>query len=475
MIPKKQPRNTPFLFSDYETLLNHTNPLFILANKINWQIFEDAFLPLYSKDTGRPGKPIRMMVGLLILKHLRNISDESVVEQWSENMYFQYMCGEVRIAAGAPCEASELVYFRKRIGESGIELILKESIRINQDDAQDDDVIVDTTVQEKNITFPTDDKMFKKIIRACWKIASINGIKLRQSYKKTLKKLSLNQRFRTNPRNSSKARKADRRIKVIAGRLVRELERHLKPENKDFKRLDLFKKALAQKRNDRDKIYSLHEPHTKCISKGKEHKKYEFGNKASIAKTISGVIVGALGFRNEFDGHTLKPALEQVAKLTGKQPKHAIVDRGYRGTHQIGETTVLIPKPPTKNQSKYMSQKLREKHRSRAGIEPVIGHLKQDHRLSRNFYKGIFGDNINVMLAAAAFNFKRMMNLWKSSFGLILRVLLRYIQAEIGVFRPIISAQLSPKLLTERFENIMPQKRPFYKPELGRFNELILG
>jgi IS5 family transposase len=182
MIPKKQPRNTPFLFSDYETLLNHKNPLFILANKINWQIFEDAFLPLYSKDKGRPGKPIRMMVGLLILKHLRNISDESVVEQWSENMYFQYMCGEVRIAAGAPCEASELVYFRKRIGESGIELILKESIRINEDDAQDDDVMVDTTVQEKNITFPTDDKMFKKIIRACWKIASINGIKLRQSY-----------------------------------------------------------------------------------------------------------------------------------------------------------------------------------------------------------------------------------------------------------------------------------------------------
>ena len=244
-------------------------------------------------------------------------------------MYFQYMCGEVRIAAGAPCETSELVYFRKRIGESGIELILKESIRINEDDAQDDDVMVDTTVQEKNITFPTDDKMFKKIIRACWKIASINDIKLRQSYKKTLKKLSLNQRFRTNPRNSSKARKADRRIKVIAGRLVRELERHLKPENKDFKRLDLFKKALAQKRNDRDKIYSLHEPHTKCISKGKEHKKYEFGNKASVAKTIN------------------------------------------------GETTVLIPKPPKKNQSKYMSQKLREKHRSFAGIEPVIGHLNR--------------------------------------------------------------------------------------------------
>jgi len=189
-------------------------------------------------------------------------------------------------------------------------------------------------------------------MRPCWKIALINCIKLRQSYKKILKKLSLIHRFRTNTRNSSKARKADNRIKVISGRLVRELERHLKPENKDFKRLDLFKKALAQKRNDRDNFYSLHERHTKCISKGKEHKKYEFGNKASIAKTISGVIVGAMGFRNEFDGLTLKLALDQVANLTGMQPKHAIVERGYRGTHQIGETTVLIPKPPKKNQSK---------------------------------------------------------------------------------------------------------------------------
>lgn len=432
MIPKKKPQNQATLFFDFDATLNQKHPLYILANKINWKIFDDTFLPLYSQNNGRPAKPIRRMVGLLVLKHLRNISDESVVEQWSENIYFQYMCGEKSFVAGQPCEASELVHFRKRIGESGVALILKESIRINGDDAMDDDVIVDTTVQEKNITFPTDSKLHKKIIKKCWGIAVEKNLKIRQSYRKTLKKLSMDQRFRSNPKNKSKARKADRKIKTIAGRLVRELERKLPADDKHRESLTLFQKILSQKRKDKDKIYSIHEPDTKCISKGKEHKQYEFGSKASIAKTKSGVIVGAKGFRNEFDGHTLDPALEQVAELTGKRPKRAVVDRGYKGAEKIGETTVVLPKPPKKNQSKYQTQQLRKLHKSRAGIEPIIGHLKQDHRLSRNYYKGIYGDNINVMLAAAAFNFKRMMNKWKSSFWQFLeQVFLKYFSSRI--------------------------------------------
>jgi len=120
------------MFSHFEDILNHTHPLFTLAQKVRWSIFEEAFLPLYSQDAGRPAKSIRLMVGLLILKHIRNVSDESVVEQWSENNYYQYFCGETSFVAGVPCEASELVHFRKRIGETGIELILKESIRINK-------------------------------------------------------------------------------------------------------------------------------------------------------------------------------------------------------------------------------------------------------------------------------------------------------------------------------------------------------
>jgi IS5 family transposase len=389
-----------------------------LANNVHWQLFEEAFLPLYSQNKGRPAKPIRLMVGLLMLKHIRNVSDESVVEQWSENIYYQYFCGETSFVSGAPCEASELVHFRHRIGEKGIELILKESIRINGDDGQDDDVNIDTTVQEKNITFPTDAKLHKKIIKKCKGIASEEQLPIRQTYTRTLKKLSRDQRFRNHPKNKAKARKADKKIKTIAGRLVRELERNLPPNSKYQTDLDLYNQVLAQKRSSKNKIYSIHEPEVCCISKGKEHKKYEFGNKASFVKTNSGVIVGAKGFRNEYDGHTLDSVLEQVERLTGKPPKRAKVDRGYRGKKNIRETQIMIPSPPKKSLSYYQRKKLSEAHKKRAAIEPIIGHIKSDHRLNRNFHKGIVGDNINIMLAAAGFNFKRMINKLKSSFWL---------------------------------------------------------
>jgi len=416
MVPRKKPENQPSLFFNFSDTLNQKHPLYILANRVNWVIFEKAFEPLYCPNNGRPAKSIRLMVGLLMLKHIRNISDESVVEQWSENNYYQYFCGETSFVPGVPCEASELVHFRNRIGESGIELILKESIRINGDDSQDDHVNIDTTVQEKNITFPTDAKLHKKILKKCKAIADQEQLPVRQTYTRTLKKLSRDQRFRNHPKNKSKAIKADKKIKTIAGRLVRELERNLPPMSKYQKDLELFKQVLAQKRNSKNKIYSLHEPETCCISKGKEHKKYEFGNKASFVKTDTGVIVGALGFRNEFDGHTLEPALQQVDRLVGKAPKVAKVDRGYRGKKQIGETEILIPSTPKKSMSYYERKKISQEHKKRAAIEPIIGHIKTDHRLNRNFYKGIMGDNINIMLAAAGFNFKRMMNKWKSSF-----------------------------------------------------------
>ena len=414
---KKSPNQSSFFFS-LEDTLNAKHPLYILANHIDWEQFETAFSPLYCPDNGRPAKPIRLMVGLLMLKHIRNVSDESIVEQWSENLYYQYFCGLREFIAIVPCEASELVHFRKRIGESGIELIFKESIRINGNDSHDPHVSADTTVQEKNITFPTDSKLHKKIIDKTLKIIQNERLPIRQSYTRTLKKLGVDQRFRNHPKNKSRARKADRKVKTIAGRLVRELERNLSPDSAHQKTILLFKQILAQTRSSKNKIYSLHEPETLCISKGKEHKKYEFGNKVSIVKTQNtGVIVGAMGFRNEFDGHTLTPALAQVNKLTGKEPKTVSVDRGYRGNVEIGSTKVQIPKPfNDRKQTKYQQKKLKEDHRKRASIEPVIGHLKTDHRLGRNFYKGIVGDNINIMLAAAAFNFKRMMNKWKSSF-----------------------------------------------------------
>lgn len=427
MLSKKKDTKQSSMFLGLDDMLNQKHPMYILANKVNWQSFEDSFRPLYCSDNGRPAKPIRLMVGLLILKHLRNISDESVVEQWSENVYYQYFCGENIFLPLEPCEASELVHFRHRIGESGIELILKESIRINGNDSNDSTASIDTTVQEKNITFPTDSKLHRKIIEKCRKIAEKENLPVRQSYRRTLKKLSLDQRFRNHPRNKWKARKADRKEKTIAGRLVRELERNLLPNSRYQSKIDLFKRILNQKKRDNNKIYSVHEPDVQCISKGKEHKKYEFGNKVSIIYTqTTGVIIGALGFRNPYDGHTIEPALEQAERLLDKRTiKTLIGDRGYKGKRQINDTTIEIPKPfSDKKQSQYQQNKLKKQFRRRAAIEPINGHLKTDHRLNRNFYKGITGDNINVMLAAAAFNFKRMMNKWKASFCVQYKLLL---------------------------------------------------
>ena len=413
MLQKKESDTQLSFYNTFEEQLSRRHPLYILANKIEWNIFEEAFSKLYSEE-GRPAKSIRLMVSLLLLKHLRNLSDESVVEQWMENIYFQYFGGEKSYACGVPCEASELVHFRNRIGTEGIELIFKESIRINGKDGQEQEATTDTTVQEKNITYPTDSKLYRKIIKKCIALADQEGVELRQRYTRTLKKLAMDQRFRNHPKNKGRARKADRKVKTIAGRLVRDLERKLAP-NKDQSMLVLFQRVLAQQRSDSHKIYSLHEPHTQCMSKGKEHKKYEFGSKVSLITTkTTGVIIGAINIeKNVHDSKTLYPALEQQQRLTGIILKNNFVDRGYRGVKEVLGTKITLPDAPAKERTRYQKQKLREGFRRRAAIEPRIGHLKQDHRLSRNFYKGIKGDNNNVMLAAAAMNFKRMMNKWK--------------------------------------------------------------
>ncbi len=419
MLPTKRDNNQLGFYSTFEEQLSRKHPLYILAHEVQWDRFDIAFRKLYCEDNGRPAKPIRLMVSLLILKHLRNLSDESVVEQWAENAYYQYFSGEKMFACGVPCEASELVHFRNRIGPEGVELILAESIRINGDDSRQDKIIVDTTVQEKNITYPTDAKLHKKIIKKCKAIALKEGLPLRQSYVRILKKLAIHQRFRNHPKNKGKARKADKKVKTIAGRLVRELERNLEADSLYQNDLLLFNKVLAQKKNDKNKIYSLHEPNVSCISKGKEHKKYEFGNKVSIAVTQdTGVIVGALSFEgNPFDGHTLEAALAQHERLTQQRLKEVTVDRGYRGRSQINEIQINIPKPfNDKKLTNYQQSKLKKQFKRRASIEPKIGHLKADHRLVTNLYKGIKGDQINILLAAAAMNFKRMMNLWKGSF-----------------------------------------------------------
>ena len=406
----KQTVQTSFFLS-LEEQLNQHHPLYLLANTIDWVSFETAFSKHYSATMGKPAKPIRLMVSLLILKQLRNHSDENLVLAWSENLYYQYFGGEQYFVPKEPCSSTELVEFRKRIGLAGVELILKESIRVNGKDSDEDTLSADTTVQEKNITYPTDTKLHKKIIAKCIGIAKSEGIELRQSYKFTLKKLNILIRFQHSKKGSKEARKARKKIKTIAGRLVREIVRTLDEQRflRHQLQLDIYQKVILQKRSDSNKIYSLHEPEVKCYTKGKEHKKFEFGSKAAILITqTTGVIVGALNFSESLhDSKTLPTVIDQYERLTQKKPKAIFADRGYRGPRMVNNVNIYTPKPQTN-----ITKAQRKQHCRRAAIEPVIGHLKHDYRLIRNYLKGASGDAINLMLSAAAMNFKRVINLW---------------------------------------------------------------
>jgi IS5 family transposase len=263
-------------------------------------------------------------------------------------------------------------------------------------------------VQEKNITFPTDTNLYRGIIQGCLRIAEEERITLRQTYTRTTKVLLFDQRFRNHPKNYRKAIKSQRRLKTIAGRLVREITRKTTGYSEI---LGFYVSVLSQQKNDSNKIYSLHEPQVYCIAKGKEHKKYEFGSKASIAVTKnSGIIIGALNIReNTYDGKTLLSTLTQIESLTGNKPSFAICDRGYRGVSEVNGTKILIPSRSKKNITPYEKRKARLRFRRTAAIEPVIGHLKSDYGLARNYLRGHTGDGINLMLAAAAFNFSKLM------------------------------------------------------------------
>jgi IS5 family transposase len=408
MKPKRDEQVQMGLFKeDLSEMLNPKHPLYLLGERIPWEVFEKEFKDLYGK-TGRPAKPVRLMTALLILKQLYDLSDESVIRTWIENPYYQHFSGMRTFQWKFPVDPTDLVYFRKRIGEKGVEKILEVSICMHGEKAKEKEVVIDSTVQEKNITFPTDTNLYRGIIEGCLRIAKEEGLTLRQSYTRTTKALLLDQRFRNHPKNYRRAIRAQKRLRTIAGRLVREIGRKTTeyPET-----LELYVKVLSQHKNDSNKVYSLHEPQVYCIAKGKENKKYEFGSKASIAVTKnSGIIIGALNIReNTHDSKTLSATLSQVESLTKNKPCFAICDRGYRGVSEINGTKILIPSRSKKNSTPYEKRKARLRFRRRAAIEPVIGHLKSDYGLARNYLKGHAGDGVNLMLAAAAFNFSKLM------------------------------------------------------------------
>jgi len=410
------------------SIINMDHELVLLAQKIDWEKVEKEF-SIYYPELGRPAVPIRKMVGSMLLKQMYNLGDETFVARWIENPYWQYFCGEIYFQYDEPYDPSDFVHFRKRIGEEGAQKILKLSISLfDPKEVHEKEVLIDTTVQEKNITYPTDSKLHKKIIEGCIKISEKENIKLRQRYTRIVKQLMIDQRFREHPKRKKKANAAARKLKTIAGRLVRDVERKLDDIDRLSyydERLWLYLLVLGQRRDDKNKIYSFHSPEVKCISKGKEHKKYEFGNKSSFAITKkSGIVVGAMAFEeNIYDGHAIEPQLAQVEDLLGQLPETALVDRGCKGRKSILGVNIKIPGSGI-GKTAYQKRKERERFRRRASIEPIIGHLKQDHRMLRNYLKGIEGDMINTLLAGAAFNMMKMLRKIRESVICVLNELI---------------------------------------------------
>jgi IS5 family transposase len=314
----------------------------------------------------------------------------------------------------APCHPTDLVYFRKRTGEAGVEKIFKATAQLHGKNACEREVVIDTTVQEKNITFPTDTKLRAKVMTLCWMLAAKENIQLRRSYRRVLKAKLRIIRFSKSLKDKKKVAQAIRRVKTMANALLRDIMRKLSKSSLTAHRDDLarYQRVVNQERYDKNKIYSLHEPGVCCISKGKERKKYEFGAKAAIVMTkTTGIIVGAMNYpHNDYDGDTLKTVLPQVERISGKVPETALCDRGFRGRKQVGKTRVVLPGSPAPGASEHAKRKARKDFGRRSAIEPVIGHMKNDFRLARNYLKGTIGDELNLLLAAAAFNCKKWLN-----------------------------------------------------------------
>lgn len=409
--------------SAFSQILNPQHPLLILAEKIDWKRFEVALVECFCPDFGAPALSTRLMVGLLYLKHAFNESDESLLERWVENPYWQAFCGFTTMQHQAPIHPTSLVKWRQRVGAEKLAELLKETISLAVREqhvaaVELQQVNIDTTVQEKNITHPTDSKLLHKAIEKLVLAAKKRGIKLRQSYKRKAKTAAMLAGRYAHARQFKRMRRELRRLKTWLGRVLRDVKRKVSdPDESLLELMKLCQRLHAQQPTGKGKLYSLHEPEVVCLSKGKAHKRYEFGQKVALATSnrenwIVGIQVCAGG---PYDGHTLTSTLATVAATTGLEVKSAFVDKGYRGHGYEGSATIHV----AGSSSRHLSRTLKKRRKRRSAIEPKIGHLKQDHRLGRCFLKGLAGDAINAVLSAAGSNLRKLLRLF---FALFLRV-----------------------------------------------------
>lgn len=415
MKPKSQEsngQNDLFLIRLSE-LVDPRHELCRLAELIDWPQLDQALGQSFVADAGAPALPTRLVAGLHYLKHAFALSDEQVVARWIENPYWQYFCGEAFFRHEFPCHPTSLTKWRQRIGEAGCEWLLSVTIQAGVDSktvkpSHFKSVTVDSTVQEKAVTYPTDGKLVERCRQHLVRLAEQHDIKLRQNYnRKAPYLLMMTHRYR-HAQQMQRKRKALKQLKTVVGRVYRDIERQL-PDQADavqlaFKEtLEKTRRILNQQRQDKNKLYSFHAPEVECIAKGKVHKKYEFGVKVGITVTNqSNFVLGARSFPgNPYDGHTLYSCLEQAEILCGVKAEEAFVDQGYRGVEVPG---VRIYKARQKRGLN--TRRLQRALKRRNAIEPIIGHLKNDGLLRRNYLKGALGDAMHAILCGAGHNIR---------------------------------------------------------------------
>jgi transposase, IS5 family len=426
MSQPRDDRQDDLFRSSLEAIINLRHPLVRLAAEINWDFLAKRFSSVCGVGPGQPPLPTRLVAGLFILKHMHNLSDEALCARWVENPYFQYFCGEVVFRHELPFDRSSLTRWRQRLGEEQIAALLQESLsvahRAGAIESKDlERVVVDTTVQEKAIAHPTDARLTHRAIEQLVDLAKREGVELRQSYLRLAKRAAIMVGRYTHAHQFKRARRQLKFLRIRLGRIIRDIGRKIAGnvalEDRFGPLLDLARRVRLQEQRQRGpKVYSLHAPEVECIGKGKARSPYEFGCKVSIATPVTDPKGGQFVLHakalhgNPYDGHTLGPVIADLEKLTGITVRRVHVDKGYRGHNYPDRFKVWIS-----GQVRHVTKAIRREMRRRAAVEPVIGHLKDDHRMRRNYLKGRDGDRINAVLTAAGYNFS-LLRRWFEEF-----------------------------------------------------------
>jgi IS5 family transposase len=405
--------------SRLDQIIDLRHPLVKLSREVDWAFLERTFGEAYTDGPGQPPLSTRLMAGLIILKYTHNLSDEVLCERWVENPYYQYFCGEEFFQHELVLDRSSLSNWRKRMGEEKMKALLQESLSIATKTgaikpSQLCEVIVDTTVQPKNVMFPTDARLLNRAREILVRMAKNNGVPLRQSYARVGKFALIKHQRYAHAKQFKRANRALKKLKTYLGRVIRDIERRIEgdPWLTEFVFKDMLSRARRvhgqEQRQRGPKVYSLHAPEVECIGKGKAHRPYEFGVKVSVATTLRHAKGGQFVTHvsalpgNPYDGHTLGTVIPDMEALVGNTIQRAFVDKGYRGHNAPPDYKFRIF---IAGQRRRVTPKIKCEMRRRSAIEPVIGHMKGEHRMGRNYLWHRQGDAINAVLAAAGYNF----------------------------------------------------------------------